>query len=40
MSILIQGGRIIDPSQSRDASGDLLIAEGRIVEATAGLGTD
>jgi len=40
MSILIQGGRIIDPSQSRDASGDLLIAEGRIVEATAGASAD
>lgn len=29
-SILIRGGRIIDPSQNRDAPGDLLIEDGKI----------
>lgn len=40
MSILIQGGRIIDPSQSRDELGDLLIAEGRIAESAGGQPAD
>jgi dihydroorotase len=29
-SILIQGGRIVDPSQNHDALGDLLIEDGKI----------
>jgi dihydroorotase len=29
-SVLIQGGRIVDPSQKRDSEGDLLIEDGRI----------
>src|SRR5258708_327816 len=29
-SLLIQGGRIFDPSQKRDSEGDLLIEDGRI----------
>ena len=30
--LLIRGGRIIDPSQGIDHVGDLLIAEGKIVQ--------
>jgi len=40
MSILIRGGRIIDPSQSRDAQGDLLISDGKIVEPTTAAAAD
>jgi len=32
-SLLIRGGHIIDPSQGIDQIGDLLIAEGKIVQA-------
>ncbi|MFW6102263.1 MAG: dihydroorotase [Chloroflexota bacterium] len=32
MSLLIHGGRIIDPSQGIDQIGDLLIAEGKIMQ--------
>ncbi|MDH4268885.1 MAG: dihydroorotase [Dehalococcoidia bacterium] len=32
MSLLIHGGRIIDPGQGMDQLGDLLIAEGRILQ--------
>jgi len=32
-TILIRGGRIIDPSENRDAIGDLLIENGHIVDA-------
>jgi dihydroorotase len=32
ISLLIRGGRIIDPSQGIDQIGDLLIAEGKIVQ--------
>ncbi len=31
MKLLIRNGRIVDPASGRDAPGDLLIAEGRIV---------
>jgi len=31
LKLLLKGGRIIDPSQTIDMIGDLLIAEGRIV---------
>ncbi|GAG38850.1 unnamed protein product, partial [marine sediment metagenome] len=31
--LLIHGGHIIDPSQGIDQIGDLLIAEGKIVQA-------
>ncbi len=30
-SLLIRGGRIVDPSQSLDATGDVLIRDGRVV---------
>ena len=36
-SILLRGGRIIDPSQGRDETGDLLVTDGRI-EAQGRLG--
>ena len=32
ISLLIHGGHIIDPSQGIDQIGDLLIAEGKIVQ--------
>ena len=32
ISLLIRGGHIIDPSQGIDQVGDLLIAEGKIVQ--------
>jgi len=32
ISLLISGGRIIDPSRGTDQVGDLLVAEGKIVE--------
>lgn len=32
-SLLIRGGRIVDPSRQLDEIGDLLIADGRIVES-------
>ena len=28
--LLIQGGRVIDPAESRDATGDVAISKGRI----------
>jgi dihydroorotase len=34
-SLLIRGGRIIDPASGRDEIGDLLITDGRIAEGTA-----
>ncbi len=34
-SLLVRGGRIIDPSQGVDAIGDLLIADGKIVRISA-----
>ena len=37
MKLLLKGGRIIDPSQTIDRIGDLLIAEGRIVAIGGGL---
>jgi dihydroorotase len=36
-SILISGGRVIDPSRGIDAVGDILIAGGRITGASAGI---
>ncbi|MFA5375494.1 MAG: dihydroorotase [Dehalococcoidia bacterium] len=36
-SILISGGRVIDPSRGIDAVGDILIADGRIVGASTGI---
>jgi dihydroorotase len=36
-SILISGGRVIDPSRGIDAVGDILLADGRIVAASAGI---
>jgi len=33
--LLIRGGRIIDPSQGIDQVGDLLIAEGKIVQMSS-----
>ena len=33
ISLLIRGGRIIDPSQGIDQIGDLLVSEGKIVQA-------
>ncbi len=35
--ILIRGGRILDPSDDRDETGDLLIEAGKIAEVAAGL---
>ena len=35
--ILIRGGRILDPSDDRDETGDLLIEAGTIAEVAAGL---
>jgi dihydroorotase len=35
--ILIRGGRILDPSDDRDQTGDLLIEAGTIAEVAAGL---
>ena len=31
-TLLIRGGRIVDPANQRDARGDLLIVDGRIAE--------
>ena len=36
-SILIAGGRVIDPSRGIDAVGDILLADGRIVGASTGI---
>lgn len=32
MNLLIQNGRIIDPSQGMDCIGDLLVADGKIAQ--------
>jgi dihydroorotase len=36
-SILISGGRVIDPSRGIDEPGDILLANGRIIGASAGI---
>ena len=36
-TILISGGRVIDPGRSIDAVGDILIADGRIIGASTGI---
>jgi dihydroorotase len=36
-TILISGGRVIDPSRGIDAVGDILIADGRIIGASTGI---
>jgi dihydroorotase len=38
-TLLIRGGRIIDPANQRDAGGDLLIVDGRIADPGAKVGT-
>ncbi len=40
MSLIIQGGRIIDPVNGRDREGDLLIEKGRIVKVGKTLSGD
>ena len=35
MSLLIKNGRIIDPSQNLDITGDVLIADGKIQQVAA-----
>ncbi|MBE0430518.1 MAG: dihydroorotase [Dehalococcoidia bacterium] len=37
MSLIIRGGRIIDPGQGIDQVGDVLIAEGKIIQAGGGV---
>jgi dihydroorotase len=37
-SLLILGGRVIDPANGRDATADVLIEDGRIADVGAGLG--
>jgi dihydroorotase len=36
MTLLVQGGRVIDPASGRDAVGDVAMADGRIVASLAG----
>jgi dihydroorotase len=36
---LLRGGRVIDPSQGHDATADVLVRDGRIVDVAASLGT-
>ena len=34
--VLLQGGRVLDPSQGLDATGDVLLVDGRVERAAAG----
>jgi dihydroorotase len=36
MTLLVKGGRVIDPASGRDGVGDVAVAEGRIVERLSG----
>src|SRR5690242_18681911 len=39
-SLVIRGGRVIDPSRALDRNGDVLIRDGRIAEIGSNLGAD